>query len=36
MKPNNAFPSVLSALFHAALYIGICYVFSLVILGFIT
>jgi len=33
MKPINP---ILSALFHAALYIGICYVFSLVILGFIT
>jgi hypothetical protein len=36
MKRHNAFPSVLSALFHAALYIGICYVFALVLLGFIT
>ena len=34
MKPHNVFPSVLSALFHAALFLGVCYVLSLVLLGF--
>jgi hypothetical protein len=35
MKPN-AFPSILSALFHAVLFLGVCWVLTLVILGFLT